>query len=145
MDIKSIQSANFFFLFVLLLITMETTEQTNANSAIAIATSVKPSYRVDLWVASSKLKVWRTSPNAIVDDVTSSPFRLSLSFLAGACSLLTSFPPLGGSPPIQEVHQCEYLCWHWQKLFNFSFFHKSFQKLFIKVKPLSLSLFHLIQ
>ena len=56
MDTKSIQSAN-FFLFVLLLITMETTEQTNANFVVAIATSVKTLSRVDLWVASSKLKV----------------------------------------------------------------------------------------
>ena len=118
---------------------METTEQTNANSAVAIATSVKTSSRVDLRVASSKLNVWRTSPKAIVDDMTSMPFRLSSSLLAEACSLLTSFPPLGGSPPLLEVHQCEYLCWHSVKLVTFSFFHKSFLKLFIKVKPLSIS------
>ena len=144
MDTKSKQSAN-FFLFILLYITMETTEQRKANSAVALATSVQTSSWVDLWVASSKLKDWRTSPKAIVVDMTSYPFRLSPSFFAGACSLLTSFPPRGGSPPLLDVHQCEYLCWHSQKLVDFSFFHKRFLKLFIKVKPLSISLFHLIK
>ena len=144
MDTKSKQSAN-FFLFILLYITMETTGQTKSNSAVALATSVQTSSWVDLWVASSKLKDWRSSPKAIVDEMTSYPFTLSSSFFAGACSPLKSFPPRGGSPPLLDVHQCEYLRWHSQKLVAFSFFHKNFLKLFVKVKPLSISLFYLIK
>ena len=55
MDTKSKQSAN-FFLFILRSITMETTEQTKAKSAVALATSVQTSSWIDLWVASSKIK-----------------------------------------------------------------------------------------
>ena len=94
MAAKSIKSAN-FLLFVLLLITEEITVQTKANSAVAIATSVKTLSRVDVEVVSNRLNVWRTSPNAIVDDMVSNPS-------SRACFLLSSLLAGGSSMRISE-------------------------------------------
>ena len=93
MAAKSIKSAN-FLLFVLL-ITEEITVQTKANSAVAIATSVKTLSRVDVEVVSNRLNVWRTSPNAIVDDMVSNPS-------SRACFLLSSLLAGGSSMRISE-------------------------------------------
>ena len=100
MAAKSIKSAN-FLLFVLL-ITEEITMQTKANSAVAIATSVKTLSRVDVEVVSNRLNVWRTSPNAIVDDMVSSPS-------SRACFLLSSLLAGGSSMRISEKKKNIYI------------------------------------
>ena len=101
MAAKSIKSAN-FLLFVLLLITEEITVQTKANSAVAIATSVKTLSRVDVEVVSNRLNVWRTSPNAIVDDMVSNPS-------SRACFLLSSLLAGGSSMRISEKKKIIYI------------------------------------
>ena len=101
MAAKSIKSAN-FLMFVLLLITEEITVQTKANSAVAIATSVKTLSRVDVEVVSNRLNVWRTSPNAIVDDMVSNPS-------SRACFLLSSLLAGGSSMRISEKKKNIYI------------------------------------